>query len=360
MIKLQTHVRQRHPEKYVRNLAKEHWLYLKKQSGPKLSITTKVDQALQEALTPNYLSTVAEQSPAKQAVHVSFLNELKANNFSLLERLIVGRPSELEKLRKQIFKNFSKSYFVDKKLVLVRGRQKTVSAQTPFSAWLMSNIFNYGSFRKSSQCRNMFLNLGFKSATCPYCNYSMIDIADKKLVAKVGGKEKAYVEADHFFEKYQHPFFALSFFNLIPSCHNCNAMDKGGSGFSLKTHINPYSKTMDDIYRFRITDQEILNGKIDQVTVDCLRAGDRTFDDFNILVKYNNNLASANKILKKFLNNMHLARTAAHADFLDVLFENVANEKKAMLDHPKSKLHRDILRELDPMGNFGLQHALAK
>lgn len=362
MIKLQSHSRKRNPQKFMRDLAIAHWDYLNKQNGSKISITMKVDHAIVEASTPLYLKNVAGDSLEVLKNQLLFLNSLKDNNYAFLKKIIISRPNELDKIRKNIFKTISKGCFIQKNTVLIKGVPTPKISQSLFGIWLTERIFNYTAFRKSAHCRETLIKMNFRSATCPYCNYGMIDIIDKATAKKVGGKEKGYFEADHFFQKYQHPFLALSFFNLIPSCHNCNAMDKGAIDFSLKTHVNPFSQSLDDIYQFRISAKEIFDAKIDEITVEYIsRNIDQTFKDFNILAKYNvGGLESANRVLKKFLNNKHLAGTPEHASFIETIFDGIADKKNAILDFPKSKLHRDILRELDPTGALGIQYILSR
>jgi 5-methylcytosine-specific restriction endonuclease McrA len=68
--------------------------------------------------------------------------------------------------------------------------------------------------------------------TCPYCNRQYIfTIIDKGI----------HPEFDHFYSKSDKPYFALSFFNLIPSCPTCNHIKSDKS-----IGINPY---MDDFQK---------------------------------------------------------------------------------------------------------------
>lgn len=51
--------------------------------------------------------------------------------------------------------------------------------------------------------------------TCPYCNRTYTFV-----VYDSNGKTRP--EYDHFYDKSTHPLLALSFYNLVPSCHICN------------------------------------------------------------------------------------------------------------------------------------------
>lgn len=64
--------------------------------------------------------------------------------------------------------------------------------------------------------------------TCPYCN--------RNYTFTVYSKDKqARPEYDHFYAKANYPLLAVSFYNLVPSCHTCNHTKSDDSLF-----INPY------------------------------------------------------------------------------------------------------------------------
>ena len=82
---------------------------------------------------------------------------------------------------------------------------------------------------------------------CPYCN-----INPTYTVITENGKKITRPEFDHFYDKDTYPILALSFYNLIPSCHTCNATLKGQESFSNLTHINPYSESFDKVAKFHL------------------------------------------------------------------------------------------------------------
>lgn len=63
--------------------------------------------------------------------------------------------------------------------------------------------------------------------TCSYCN--------RQYIFTNSGSFKVRPEFDHFFNKSRYPILAVSFYNLIPSCHTCNH----GKG-TKDININPY------------------------------------------------------------------------------------------------------------------------
>jgi len=82
---------------------------------------------------------------------------------------------------------------------------------------------------------------------CPYCNlnatYTVI-VEDNKKITRP--------EFDHFYDKDSNPILALSFYNLIPSCHICNSTLKGTEKFSVESHLNPYSDNFDEVAKFKL------------------------------------------------------------------------------------------------------------
>lgn len=75
---------------------------------------------------------------------------------------------------------------------------------------------------------------------------------------------------DHFYPKSKYPFFAVSFYNLVPSCYECNSGLKGDDIIT----INPYIDDFDSLAIFDIT----LNGK-------CINAKNfRNIDTFDIIL----------------------------------------------------------------------------
>ncbi|WP_224994477.1 hypothetical protein, partial [Cesiribacter sp. SM1] len=69
----------------------------------------------------------------------------------------------------------------------------------------------------------------------------------------------------HFGAEYPYPYFALSFYNLVPSCYVCNANLKGQKDFRPSTHIHPFVEGIEDTLHFKINIDKVdfLLGKRD-------------------------------------------------------------------------------------------------
>jgi hypothetical protein len=182
------------------------------------------------------------------------------------------------------------------------------------------------------------------SITCPYCNDDRIQIVNLDMLTGEQ-RAKAYLDLDHFFCKARYPFFAVSFFNLIPTCHNCNSHDKGSKDFSVKTHINPFFESFDEIYKFKlITSKEKLDILIENTGV---KSQDKTAEDLNLLVKYQNNLTDLISMLRYYDDHRHLVGTFAEKAFLSYFYDRFPLTKDRILNYTRAKLYRDILKDVD-------------
>lgn len=94
-------------------------------------------------------------------------------------------------------------------------------------------IFDYDHYTIKPKIQDLGQLL--KINACPYCNIHLIkDCRDENGDRIVG---PTY---DHFYDKSSNPLLALSFYNLIPSCPNCNTYLKGSIHFSSDYHLHPY------------------------------------------------------------------------------------------------------------------------
>ena len=102
--------------------------------------------------------------------------------------------------------------------------------------------------------------------TCPYCNrhYTFTIEKDQK------GDFCSRGEFDHFLDKSDYPLLAVSFYNLVPSCHECNH----GKGVK-DVKVNPYEAGFSS--RFQLQDPR--SGK--KLNANEM-LGLKTIGDFNI------------------------------------------------------------------------------
>ena len=99
----------------------------------------------------------------------------------------------------------------------------------------LESIFKYeGGFeRKSSAYSTYDLAKILNINTCVYCNrmYTKTVVKPHKITRP---------EFDHWFPKKTYPLLALSFYNLIPSCHICNSSVKSTTVMNTDDFLHPY------------------------------------------------------------------------------------------------------------------------
>jgi hypothetical protein len=85
--------------------------------------------------------------------------------------------------------------------------------------------------------------------TCPYCNRSYI----KAIVLKrKKGESGIRPTFDHFLPQHDFPALALNFYNLVPSCYNCNSSLKHAHPMSVVTHLHPYALSFGTDAKFNV------------------------------------------------------------------------------------------------------------
>lgn len=75
--------------------------------------------------------------------------------------------------------------------------------------------------------------LGVK--TCPYCN------REYTFSRSLNNGREVHPEFDHFYPKSKYPYLALSFYNLVPSCHTCNHLKEDH-----EVDVNPHYEGFED------------------------------------------------------------------------------------------------------------------
>lgn len=108
----------------------------------------------------------------------------------------------------------------------------------------------YKKFAKKDENQYRAYNLAdaLKINVCPYCNKNYTHtLIDEE------GNQYVRPDFDHFLSQGKHPYFAMSFYNLIPSCQTCNRSLKHAKKFLLTTHLHPYKDDFHSIKRFSTT-----------------------------------------------------------------------------------------------------------
>ncbi len=230
------------------------------------------------------------------------------------------------------------------------------------------NLFN--SFNFNKECKKIIKDLMdyddiFKTEdkslwgkqlnlkVCPYCNRQYTFTYK----TKKDKKEYRTYQLDHFYNKNKYYYLSCSFFNLVPSCSNCNLRkhDKEGD------FIYPYSEEFgeDGVFTYNIDDISVFYGSKDLSGLYI----DFNISQNNINNKINSNIELFNLlevynehkdividiIVKKLIYNEGYINSLFNDfeigdknDLLSKLFFEYTAEDLTRV--PFSKLHNDIIR----------------
>lgn len=235
-----------------------------------------------------------------------------------LKRVLIGLPTELDSIKSKFCKN------------------KKIRKIFDYDNWLSNDKYNAYDLAKKLDI-----------PTCPYCNRMYT-----KTVMGKAGEKIIRPEFDHWFPKSEYPLLALSFYNLIPSCHICNSNVKGKTEFKLDTHFHPYNpssnlkatfsynhKSYDD-YKIKInTEDKFALDSVEAFQLENIYKAheDEVKDLIQIRQAYSDKyIEILNKSLKINLSKEEVYRLAFGVHYEEDKFDR----------RPLSKLKKDILTEL--------------
>ncbi|KAA9038630.1 hypothetical protein FW778_13845 [Ginsengibacter hankyongi] len=199
---------------------------------------------------------------------------------------------------------------------------------------------------------------------CPYCNRTYTFLLGNDSI------KGTRFEYDHFFSKSAYPYLALSFYNLVPSCHVCNSNFKGFKEFSLKKNIHPYLEGFGQNIVFSIKPKNIgfINGKSEAYRIrfrkgnlstwngEKVKAAFENITTFQLTKLYNMHKDYVDELIQKSIVYNEEYINELYARFSGSLFKNKEEVKKLIVsnyideeDYHKrvlSKLTTDISKEL--------------
>lgn len=258
-------------------------------------------------------------------LHKVNLSEKSVNFFTSkkIDDLILGKPEELLQINEEF-----NALGIDNDII------KTLFINTGYKNWFQPN---YG--------KNL-LNL-INQETCTYCNRNYT-------LQIVSNRSRA--ELDHWFSKDEFPLLALSFYNLIPSCHSCNHMKLNNVVDNNFAH--PYTlKEEGEKFKFSFNYVDINQNFDVKLNVIENSKMDNSLKDFKIKEIYN---AHSNKELKDLLD----LRYKYSKNYLEILLEKTFTELSMSKEEayrmifgieikeedyhkrPFSKFKHDIIEEL--------------
>jgi hypothetical protein len=158
-----------------------------------------------------------------------------------LRQIVIGRPNELEILRQAIEPLYLDVQASRVGTTIKRAKTKLIK---DLKEEVLS-IFNYSMFssKRLPFAYELAQNLG--ANVCLYCN--------RQYTFTLKGNEKSTrPQFDHFYDKAKHPYFAVSFYNLVPSCSICNSSLKGTDEFNATNNLHPFIDDANNVMSFRI------------------------------------------------------------------------------------------------------------
>ncbi|GHT43115.1 hypothetical protein AGMMS49965_16190 [Bacteroidia bacterium] len=267
---------------------------------------------------------------------------------SKLEELLISQPKELylriDEYKREIFRSEFDKWLEDSK-------KRTNEQQSLVDKYKSAiNVFDYKGLISSKK------NVSYKIAnligvnTCVYCNRQYIFTVDKN------DEHITRPEFDHYLPQSIYPFFALSLYNLIPSCHICNSNCKGEKEFA--ADMNPYEKKMDFKFTYHIKENGypsavLLNNDIPKTKkyqnvrefVAKIQEIYNYHTDLELKELYEFATKYSNTYLKDVLGDMGINLRVSQEEAYRILFGAELLEDKDN-NRPFSKFKRDILKEL--------------
>lgn len=267
---------------------------------------------------------------------VDFWDYLLNNNFINLKRLIISRPNVLKIIIAEI-ENICGVGFFSNDIDYERANL------TDFGK-IVRKVFNYKSYRDDPSCEANCDE--FNLIYCPYCN-----VLETQVITEINGltgldEQQALLQLDHFYPQSRHPYFAVSFFNLIPGCSPCNAQLKREKRFDIDTHFNPFHKRLDEYFQFELNNL-ILNNEADVAIIYSNKQPytPNTLNDFKVLIRYNNTQKRAVFKMYKAFKNRSLKLRGAVGQIVG-LFTIADSKTKILLDNYNVPLNRNEINHV--------------
>lgn len=148
--------------------------------------------------------------------------ELAKHDFALLRNIITCLPDKFEELHDKQIRSLLERLKITKNGSYRRGYRDKIQV-----------FFAYDKFNYTIN-RNWWYDI-LHIPICPYCNINPI----YKYGKSQKNEDLIMMDIEHFMPKSRFPLFSMSFYNLVPSCFNCNLRLKRLHTLP-STHIHPY------------------------------------------------------------------------------------------------------------------------
>lgn len=284
-----------------------------------------------------------------------------------LDTIISGDPTALEQVNLDFWAHlFPKRAYTEIQPFIKKLHPKSLAKKTKLWRWQykviqkhiaqLNKIFDYTRFSKIETVPYNAYQLSkvLDRYTCTYCNRlytSTVITSAKKLVTRP--------TLDHWFPKSDYPLLAVSFYNLVPSCHPCNSSVKGTINLNLTDHIHPYvdiAQTSDfyfdyaytalDGYRISLHDTAsgVINASRAKQTLKTMYLDDiynSNISELRDLLTIKKNYSKSYIRIMQGLLKTKLSPTEVYRILFGAMYETQQFHKR-----PLSKFKYDILKKL--------------
>lgn len=304
-----------------------------------------------EKLLPIVLKEVEALEPLDPLKN--FLNELR------LKKILIDTPDALLKHHEDWLENIDGiSYSEWEDYLTAKGKQNRYRSDVELGLMAkyklvlekIQSIFKYtggfGIIRTKYSAYDLANALDIQ--TCVYCNriYTKTVINPHKVTRP---------EFDHWYPKSTYPLLALSFYNLIPSCHICNSSVKSATVMNTTDFLHPYMpEEIDFKFSYRL---ESVNKYLFHIKRQFPSKEHNTIMAFKLEEIYETHRDEIHDLvrLRKLYSIDYLLKLRGLLRDVDnnVSIEELYRlafgtnyDEKNFLKRPLSKMKRDILEEL--------------
>ena len=282
----------------------------------------------------------------------SHVQELASEKDAFL-KIMIGEHSFLENLKEFL------GNFVDEEPRLAEYLKKSYDK---IDSELRKKIIDLKNISVCPYCNRNYINSTYKILHCNNCNQDLfvIDEVEKECPnckQDINDQTKVVntAQLDHFFPKDSYPLFAVSFYNLIPSCYSCNHVKSNRD-----LEYSPY----DTSFSFDDVKFTYIPKSVDEVNIK-ISSDDSAFKNgiriLGIEELYQSHIDVVNELiwkkevytksyrdgLSKILNQTNLELSEAE---VNRFITGHYTDKENYGERPLSKMVTDISREMGLIG----------
>lgn len=298
--------------------------------------------------------------PLNSTEFKDLLEYLKIN----IKDIIMGEPQKLEEFIEEIKQNHS---IINKHIQEKYSIDKAKNNKNLIYSKKIREIFNYKGFSAFTNYKSSDLIKKLDISVCLYCNRNYIFTSENINTC----------ELDHFYSQEKYPYLALSFYNLIPSCHTCNHK-KSNKDFFVSDNIHPYIESFENnvCFSYNVKNTDIMNKEniteiyisenISSTANNIFKKANKNFDDLKlkeiysyhkdiIVETYNKKQILNTEFVNSYLNYKYKDESGNELSifkdknvFLDLLL-NISKDN--MSNKPLSKFISDIYEKMSIVDN---------